>query len=89
MIVKILGLMDLLSIGALLLFKYAGIPQIFLIAAVIYLMAKGVFFFRNIVSLLDFGVAIIFALVLFQTYNILTWLAIVWVLQKAVFSLLG
>ncbi|MDP2907497.1 MAG: hypothetical protein Q8O03_06155 [Nanoarchaeota archaeon] len=89
MIIKILGLMDLLSITILLLFKYGVVSQIFLIAAVIYLMAKGVIFFRNIASLLDFGVAIIFALALFQTYNVLTWIALVWVLQKAVFSLLG
>lgn len=81
--------MDLLSIVILLLFKYAGISQFFLIAVVIYLMAKGIIFFRNIVSLLDFGVAIIFALALFYPYNILTWVALVWVLQKSVFSLLG
>lgn len=89
MILKLLGIMDLLSIASLLLFKYGITPKIFLIIAIIYLMAKGVFFFRNIVSLLDFGVAVIFILALFQTYNILTWIALIWVLQKAVFSLLG
>lgn len=89
MILKFLGLMDLLSITSLLLFKYGVIPQIFLIIAVIYLMAKGVLFFRNIASLLDFGVAIIFILALFQIYNVLTWVAIIWVLQKAILSLFG
>jgi len=89
MILKLLGLMDLLSIAILLLFKYGIVSQIFLIAAVIYLMAKGVMFFRNIVSLLDFAVAVIFILALFQIYNVLTWIALVWVLQKSVFSLLG
>ncbi len=81
--------MDLLSIAILLLFKYGLIPQIFLIAAVIYLMAKGILFFRNIVSLFDFGIAVIFILALFQVYNVLTWIAIVWILQKAVLSLFG
>ncbi len=89
MILKLLGLMDLLSITILLLFKYGIISQIFLIAAVIYLMTKGIFFFKNIVSLLDFAVAVIFILALFQIYNVLTWVAMVWILQKAVFSLLG
>ena len=89
MIVKLLGLMDLLSIASLLLFKYGVVPQIFLIAAIIDLMAKGIMFFKNIVSLLDFAVAVIFILALFQVYNVLTWAAMVWILQKAVFSLLG
>lgn len=89
MILKLLGLMDLLSIASLLLFKYGLISQKFLIIAVIYLMIKGIIFFRNIVSLLDFGIAVIFILALFQVYNVLTWIAIIWILQKAVLSLFG
>ena len=84
---KLMGIMDILSIVSLLLFKYGFIPQIFLIIAVIYLMIKGILFFRNIASLADFGVAVIFILALFGIYNIITWVAIVWILQKAVFSL--
>ncbi len=89
MILKLLGLMDLFSIASLLLFKYGVVSQKFLIVAVIYLMIKGIIFFRNIVSLLDFGIAVIFILALFQIYNVLTWIAIIWILQKAVLSLFG
>ncbi len=89
MIIKFMGIMDILSVASLLLFKYGFISQKFLIIAMIYLMAKGVFFFRNIVSLIDFGVAVIFILALFGIYNILTWIAVFWILQKAVLSLIG
>ncbi len=84
---KLMGLMDLLSVASLLLFKYGIISQTFLIIAVVYLMVKGIIFFRNIVSLIDFGVAVIFILALFGIYNVLTWIALVWITQKAVLSL--
>lgn len=89
MIIRLLGLTDLLSVACLLLFRYGIVSRTFLIVAVIYLMAKGILFFKNIVSLIDFGVAIIFVLALFHVYNVLTWIAVVWILQKAVFSLFG
>lgn len=84
---KLMGLMDLLSIAVLLLFRYGVVSQKVLIIAAIYLMIKGILFFKNIVSLIDFGVAIIFALALFGVYNVLTWIAIIWILQKAALSL--
>jgi len=84
---KLLGLMDILSVTSLILFKYGVVSQTFVIAAVIYLMIKGIIFFHNIVSLLDFGIAIIFVLSLFGIFNVLTWIAIVWILQKAILSL--
>jgi len=87
MILKLMGLMDIISIAVLLLFKYGLISKMFLITVVIYLAIKGIVFFRNIVSLADFGVAIIFVLALFGIYNVLTWIAIVWILQKAILSL--
>ncbi len=89
MIIKLLGLMDMFSVASLLLFKYGIVSQKILVIAIIYLMIKGIIFFRNIVSLLDFGIAVIFVLALFQIYNVLTWIAIIWILQKAVLSLFG
>lgn len=87
MIVKFMGLMDILSVIILFLFKYGIVSRTFVIIAAIYLFAKGVFFFRNIVSLIDFGVAIVFILALFGIYNVLTWIAMIWILQKAILSL--
>lgn len=87
MVLKLLGLMDILSITALLLFKYGLISQKFLIIAMIYLIIKAVIFFKDFASLIDFGVAIVFALALFGIYNVLTWIAVLWILQKAVLSL--
>lgn len=85
---KLMGLMDLLTVTTLLLFKYGIIQQKFLIVAVAYLIIKGVIFFRDIASIVDVGVAVIFILALFGIYNVLTWIAVLWVLQKAVFSML-
>lgn len=86
---KLMGLMDLLTVTTLLLFKYGIIQQKFLIIAVVYLIIKGVIFFRDIASIVDVGVAVIFILALFGIYNVLTWIAVIWVLQKAVFSMLN
>lgn len=83
-----MGLMDLLTVTTLLLFKYGIIQQKFLIIAVAYLIIKGVIFFRDIASIVDMGVAVVFILALFGIYNVLTWIAVLWVLQKAVFSML-
>lgn len=87
MILKLMGLMDILSVLILLLFKYGIISQKFVIIATIYLAIKGIIFFRNVVSLADFGVAVIFVLALFGVYNVLTWIAMIWILQKAILSL--
>ncbi|MDP2908827.1 MAG: hypothetical protein Q8N77_03395 [Nanoarchaeota archaeon] len=85
---KLMGLMDLLTVTTLLLFKYGIIQQKFLIVAVAYLIIKGVIFFRDIASIVDVGVAVVFILAMFGIYNVLTWIAVLWVLQKAVFSML-
>ncbi|MBU4502564.1 MAG: hypothetical protein KKA79_08250 [Nanoarchaeota archaeon] len=85
--VKLLGLIDIFSVIILILFKYGWVSKTFMVVAVIYLMIKGIMFFHNIVSLLDFGIAIVFILAIFGIYNVLTWIAIVWLLQKAILSL--
>ncbi|MBL7100982.1 MAG: hypothetical protein ISS23_03455 [Nanoarchaeota archaeon] len=86
-LLKLLGLMDITAIAIFLLFKFELVPQIFLIIALIYLTIKAMIFFKDFASLIDFGVIVIFTLTLFGIYNILTWIAVFWILQKAVLSL--
>lgn len=86
MIIKILGLMDLILVASLIAFKYGFVGQIIPLVFIAYLIVKGLIFFRDITSIIDLASAIIFIFVLFGTFNTLTWIALIWLLQKAVFS---
>jgi len=87
--IKLLGLMDLASIIIVILFKYGLLPQSFVIAAIIYLAAKALFFFKDVASFVDFGVVVVLSLTLFGIFNVLTWIALLWVLQKSILSLIA
>lgn len=81
--------MDLVLAASLILFKYGFIGQTILLVFIVYLIVKGLIFFRDVTSIIDLASAIIFIFVLFGTFNILTWIALLWILQKAVFSLVS
>ncbi len=86
---KLLGFLDLLSIIVLLLFKYNFVSKFVLLIALFYILGKAIIFFRDFASLVDFGVVIVFALALYGIYGIITWLAVIWILQKSIFSFLS
>lgn len=90
MIQKILGLGDLLCIFAILFAKF--LPLQIIILAAFYLIIKGMVFALggDIVSFMDIGIGIY---LLLTTINIsstfVTTIAVIFLAQKAIFSLLG
>lgn len=89
MIIKILGLMDLMLVLSLIIFKYGFIGQTIPLIFIVYLIIKGIIFFRDFTSIIDLVSTVIFVLALFGIFNVITWIALAWILQKAVFSLVS
>ena len=91
MIVKFLGILDILAGAFFWLFAFFNfIPESFILIAAFYLLAKGVAFLisKDVASILDIIAAIIFFLVL--SFTLPGWLVIIttlYLVQKGVFSL--
>ena len=84
---KILGVLDILAAISLILLNFGLLPVAAALFA-IYIFIKSIVFFKDISSIIDLAVFIIFILALFGTYNFLTYAAIIWLLQKGIVSLL-
>lgn len=86
MILKILGVLDLLSGIVLIVLRFAPLKVIPGLLAV-YLIVKSIIFLKNISSVIDLIAAIHIIFAMFGNYYSLTWLFVLWLLQKGVFSL--
>jgi hypothetical protein len=94
MIVKLLGILDLLSAGLFFLFAFLNwIPGVFIIPVALYLIFKGMAFVllsNYIISGLDVVAGIIIFISLDIVFPpVLILIVVVYLLQKGVFSLLG
>ena len=88
MLVKLFGIMDLLSAILFILLKYGigiNIAYIF----VIYLLAKGLLFFGDFNSFIDLVIAGFMLLASQGVFIFVTWILILYLLQKSFFSLLA
>ena len=86
--VKILGLVDLLAGISLFLLKFNLFKQFAIIMGII-LLVKSIMFLGNIVSLIDIIAVVVIFLAFMNIYGIITWLVVIWLIQKGVFSLFG
>ncbi len=88
MIIKLLGFFDLLTALTLFLLHHELLGWKIALVAFSYLMIKAVVFFGDIMSILDgvTGIYIIVLLLGFHTF--LTYIFIIYLVQKAVFSFL-
>jgi len=84
--VKILGLVDLLAGISLFLLKFNLFKQFAIIMGII-LLVKSIMFLGNIVSLIDIIAVVVIFLAFMNIYGIITWLVVIWLIQKGVFSL--
>ena len=84
MIIYALGLLDLLAGISLILLKFK--IDFLGVFFALYLIIKGVVFFRNIVSLIDLASGIVFFIALYGYYNIAMYVAAIWILQKGIIS---
>ena len=88
MIIKLFGIMDLLSALLLIFLKYdigKSIAYIF----IFYLIIKGLLFFGDFNSILDIVAGIFMFLAVQGVFIFITWILILHLLQKAFFSLLA
>ena len=88
-ILKLMGVLDLVAVIVLVLLHYhIGTWRITLLFA-IYLLIKAFMFRGNIQSYIDGGIGIYMIFLIFGLHSILTFVAAIYLLQKAVFSLMS
>ena len=87
-LVKIMGLLDLLTVFALIAYHLEIVSGRLLISFMLYLLFKGFLFREDPASNIDFIIAIylLFALV-FSPFLFLTVICSIYLFQKAIFSL--
>lgn len=87
MIIKLLGLADLLSAVTIVLVHYDIIGWRIGFIFVAYLLIKGWLFRTDINSIMDILCGIYLFVMLFGFTTIISWVVAIYLLQKAVFSL--
>lgn len=88
MIVKLLGLIDLLAAVFIILLKFHIGENIAVIIAII-LLIKSIIFLTSFISLIDILAGVFLLLAAYGHYYFFTWIFALWLLQKAFFSLLA
>ncbi|MEM4244741.1 MAG: hypothetical protein QW404_00185 [Candidatus Nanoarchaeia archaeon] len=87
MVVKILGVVDLLAALSILLLKFNIAPKIMVLTLAAYLIIKGIIFIKSVTSWADIAAGVIMVAAFYGWFNILTWVAAVWLTQKGIISL--
>ena len=87
MIIKLLGVADLLSAVAVVLLHYHVLAWKIGIVFVFYLLIKGWLFRQDINSVMDILCGIYMFVILFGFTTVVSWVVAIYLFQKAVFSL--
>ena len=85
MIVRLLGFLDLLAGITLFLLRY-HIGETLGLVIGLFLLAKGVVFIMNVVSIMDILAGLVIILATQGHYFFFTWIFVLWLLQKGFFS---
>ncbi|MCF7866529.1 hypothetical protein K9L67_04025 [Candidatus Woesearchaeota archaeon] len=92
MIIKLLGLLDLLTGLFILLYNFELLGIKLFISAILYLLIKGLAFRGDTASFTDLGIAIFMILMIFSPHTslltVLSLITTVWMFQKGAISLL-
>lgn len=83
-----LGLMDVLTAIFLILFNYGLIGVRPFVTFILYLVLKGVMFKGDVASIIDLVIAAYMILMIFHPIPFFTWIAVIYILQKAAASIL-
>ena len=84
MIMLLLGILDLISGIILLVLNFKILVFAWVLA--IYLIAKFLIF-MNFVSFIDLVSGLLMIAAIYGFYPVITWLAVIWLLQKGLFSM--
>lgn len=88
MIIKLFGVLDMISALLLILLKYdIGVTFAYFFAG--YLILKGLLFFGGINTLFDFAAGVLLILAAQGIYSLFYWIVIIWLFQKSLISLLS
>jgi hypothetical protein len=88
LLVRILGLMDLMTGVMLLLYQYDVAGTRLFLSFIFYLMLKGIIFRGDFASFVDLVIAIYMIFMIFLPITILTYIAAIYLFQKSLTSLL-
>lgn len=88
MIVKLLGIADLLTVIVMLFLHYAVLPWNFGVAAAVYLMIKFYMFRGDIASFIDLFVGVYIILLMLDVKSFFTFIFVIYLGQKAILSLI-
>lgn len=86
MAVKILGILDLITAFSVLLLRLDLAPTLALVLG-LYAVGKGIIFLRDISSIADIAAGGAIILAFYGYFNLLTWLAAIWLTQKGIVSI--
>ena len=88
MIAKLLGIIDFLAAFSIVLLKF-NLAETFATVIAIILLIKALLFITDIISIFDIISVVFIFLAIFGIFNVVTWIAFFWLLQKAIFSFLS
>lgn len=83
MFVKVMSLLDIVSAIVMLLYQYGSVNFRLLVTFIVYLLVKFFMFRGDFASFLDLCIAIYMILLTFVSVPILTWIAAIYLIQKA------
>lgn len=83
---KLLGFLDLVAAGVLIILRFITL-DFFAWGIVILLIIKSLLFIKSYASIVDLIGSLFFILAILGHYYMLTWIFVVWFLQKAFVSL--
>lgn len=88
MVVKVFGIMDLLASISFILISFGWFKG-FAVFMAVYLVLKGIIFFSDIASWLDMASGVYLFLIFLGVSPALSIVCILWLLQKAIISILS
>ena len=83
MIVKFMSLLDIITAIVMILYQYGSVNTRLLITFMAYLILKAFMFRGDFASFLDACIAIYMVFMIFLPISILTWIAAIYLIQKA------
>ena len=88
MIVKILGILDVLTGISIILFNYDLLPVKIVFAVMIYLLVKGIAFRGDVASFIDLGIFVYMILMFISPLTIVSFIVAIYMFQKGIVSFL-
>ena len=86
-LVKFMGLLDLATAVIIVLHNYELVAVRLVLSFILFLILKGLMFKGDVASMLDLGIAAYMIIAIFFPITIISWIAALYILQKALVSL--